>query len=98
MTPTLDPGDWVWVDPKAYNHDKWPGPNQIVVARHPYRTDIWLIKRVVHVADGGNLTLSGDNPAESSDSAVFGGVPASLVLGQVKLHYCCRSGQAQRFI
>lgn len=94
MVPTLDPGDWVWVDPNAYRTGQGPGPNQIIVARHPYRTDVWLIKRVRETSDDGHLTLSGDNPAESTDSATFGKLPANLVLGRVTLHYRWHSGRA----
>ncbi len=86
MSPTLLQGDWVWVDPRSYRRSA-PEANQIVVSRHPYRRDIWLVKRVVRALEGGNLFLGGDNPEESTDSQIFGSVPASLVVGRVKLGY-----------
>jgi nickel-type superoxide dismutase maturation protease len=85
MSPTLLPGDWVWVDPKSYRHSV-PHPNQIVVLRHPYRRDVRMVKRVVRASEG-SLVLHGDNPAESTDSQILGAVPASLVVGKVRLAY-----------
>ncbi|NIT32419.1 MAG: S26 family signal peptidase, partial [Armatimonadetes bacterium] len=61
MSPLLNPGDLVWADPHSYKHDR-PKEGQIVVARHPYRRDILLIKRVVRVLEGESLILGGDNP------------------------------------
>ena len=85
MTPTLLPGDWVWVDPRSYRQG-YPQPNQIVVARHPYRGDVWMVKRVVHVSDG-SVVLRGDNRSESTDSQIFGAVPPSLIVGKVTRLY-----------
>jgi nickel-type superoxide dismutase maturation protease len=81
MSPLLDPGDLVWVDPYAYQHDR-PKEGQIVVTRHPYRRDILLVKRVARVLEGESLILGGDNPGESTDSRIFGPLPGSLILGQ----------------
>lgn len=86
MKPTLLHGDWVWVDPKSYSRSR-PEANQIVVSRHPYRRDIFLVKRVVRTLEKDRLVLGGDNPAESTDSEIFGSVPTSLVIGQVQLGY-----------
>jgi len=86
MSPTLLHGDWVWVDPKSYRR-LCPEANQIVVSRHPYRRDVFLVKRVVRAIEEDRLVLGGDNPAESTDSQIFGSVPSSLVVGQVKLGY-----------
>jgi nickel-type superoxide dismutase maturation protease len=86
MSPTLLHGDWVWVDPKSYKRSR-PEANQIVVARHPYRRNVWLIKRVVRALEEDRLVLGGDNPTESTDSQMFGSVPLSLVMGQVRFGY-----------
>lgn len=86
MSPTLVHGDWVWVDPRSYRRSR-PEANQIVVSRHPYRRDVWLVKRVVRALEEGHLVLGGDNPEESTDSQIFGSVPLSLVVGQVRLGY-----------
>lgn len=81
MSPLLDPGDLVWANPYAFEHDR-PKEGQIVVTRHPYRRDIFLVKRVVRVLEGESLILGGDNPEESTDSRIFGPLPRSLILGQ----------------
>lgn len=84
MFPLLEPGDEVLVDPRAYWQSP-PQPGEIVVAQHPYKGDLKIIKRVVAVADNGRIHLRGDNPdpAESSDSRIFGPLPRSLILGRV---------------
>lgn len=82
MAPLLEPGDEVLVDPRAYQR-KPPCRGDIVVTRHPYRTDLRLIKRVVEVLESGYCVLEGDNPSESTDSRVFGPVPPERMLGRV---------------
>jgi len=82
MAPLLNPGDDVLVDPGAYRQ-RLPQRDEIVVTRHPYRSDIRLIKRVAEVADDGRCRLQGDNPSESTDSRSFGWVTADRVLGRV---------------
>jgi len=84
MRPGLEPGDEVLVYPGAY---RWrsPRPGQVVLARHPWRTDVLLIKRIERVEHSGALFLRGDNPegAASTDSRSFGAVPRSHLLGRV---------------
>ncbi len=82
MSPTLAHGDLVWADPKGFVGAA-PREGQIVVARHPYRTDVWIIKRVARAVDGDRLVLCGDNRRESTDSEIFGAVPVSLIVGPV---------------
>jgi nickel-type superoxide dismutase maturation protease len=82
MVPLLEPGGEVLVDPRAYRQ-KSPHPGDIVVARHPYRTDLRLIKRVAKVLDDGRCVLEGDNPSESTDSRVFGAIPPERIVGRV---------------
>ena len=82
MVPLLKPGDEVLVDPRAYRRLP-PRPGDIVVARHPYRTDLRLVKRVAEVLDNGHCLLQGDNPAESTDSRVYGPLPPERILGRV---------------
>ncbi len=75
MEPTLTDGDEVLVR---------PGPataGDIVHVRHPFRSDITLIKRLTST-DGG-LTVAGDNPAGSSDSRTLGVLPADHLIGRV---------------
>ncbi len=82
MLPVLKQGDDVLVDLHSYRH-RPPAPGEIVVARHPYRADVKLIKRVVAVDLDGSVRLAGLNPAESTDSRHFGAVPVTHVLGRV---------------
>lgn len=82
MFPLLQPGDEVMIDPRAY-HYRSPSPGDIVVAQHPHRADLRLIKRVESVLDGGYCQLLGDNPIESTDSRAFGPVSPSQILGRV---------------
>lgn len=86
MLPTLRPGDVVIVDPTA-RAKAGLREGDIAVARHPYRTDVWLVKRVARVLDGGRYLLAGDNPGESSDSRYFGAVPARHIVGPVVRRY-----------
>ena len=44
MLPVLKPGDVVLADLLAYRHSH-PQPGDIVIARHPLRRDVILIKR-----------------------------------------------------
>jgi nickel-type superoxide dismutase maturation protease len=82
MLPVLKPGDVVLADPLAYRHSP-PQPGDIVIARHPLRRDVTLIKRVSAVSEDGRCRLEGDNPAASTDSRTFGWVAAEQVRGRV---------------
>lgn len=78
MWPLLQSGDEVLVAP---NRSLQVG--DIVVARHPFRTDVHLIKRLDSWDERGHLRLLGDNPSESSDSRTLGAVAPALVVGCV---------------
>lgn len=78
MLPTLADGDKVLVDEKGYI-----SIGDIVLAKHPYKTDIKIVKRVSEIADDGRLTLIGDNPATSTDSRTFGTVSLESTIGKV---------------
>ncbi len=82
MIPLLKPGEEVLVNPKAY-HQSLPQVRDLVVAVHPYRPDLKIIKRVVFVSEDGSCFLQGDNLTESSDSRSFGLVVAEKILGKV---------------
>jgi len=84
MSPALAPGDQILVDLAAYRR-RGPRPGEVVLARHPYRRDARLVKRVARVAADGRCELAGDNPDASTDSRGFGSVPAELLLGRVVL-------------
>jgi nickel-type superoxide dismutase maturation protease len=86
MAPALPDGSEVLVDPAAYGRGERggrPRPGDVVVARHPYRQDAVLIKRVAGEDGEGRVRLVGDNPTASTDSRVFGAVPAGLIVGRV---------------
>ncbi len=82
MLPLLKPGDEVLADPRVYRHTA-PCPGDIVVAQHPQRTNLHIIKRVVSVTENGCCILKGDNPAESTDSRSFGPITPEQILGRV---------------
>jgi nickel-type superoxide dismutase maturation protease len=86
MTPTLEPGDWLLVDPDAYV-DRPPDPGELVLAPDPREPSRLLVKRVVDVDDRGRLTVAGDNAAESSDSRAFGAIDQSALDGRPWFRY-----------
>lgn len=84
MLPLLQAGDLVLVDFKAYR-DRPPQAGDLVVAQHPQKANLRLIKRVTLVFDE-SCFLEGDNRLESTDSRSFGCVPFELLLGSVTSH------------
>jgi len=92
MAPLLNSGDEVMIDPNAYRPARQecqayqPQPGDIVVARHPHRKDIQIVKRVATSSDG-KYALEGDNPKESSDSRTFGEVPHERIIGKVMARF-----------
>jgi nickel-type superoxide dismutase maturation protease len=83
MEPALRPGDWLLV-----RRTRRIRPGQIVVARHPERPDLLLVKRAARAADGG-WWLESDNQAAAGavDSWRFGAVPGPLIEGRVLARY-----------
>ena len=79
MWPALCSGSIVRVDTSL----KTPAVGDIVVARHPFRRGLQIVKRVVARAEDGSLTLRGDNWIESEDSGALGSFPASALVGVV---------------
>jgi signal peptidase I len=96
MLPTLYPGDEVLVDRQAYAASI-PAVGDLVVAEHPSRPGLRMVKRVVAVTVSkanpqgrtgtfgsfSTCTLLGDNADASTDSRSFGDVPAQKILGKV---------------
>lgn len=78
MIPTLANGDKVLIRPAVS-----VTVGDLVVAEHPYRSDVKVVKRVGYVSGDGRLTLVGDNPTESSDSRTFGTVSIESIIGNV---------------
>jgi nickel-type superoxide dismutase maturation protease len=88
MEPALRPGDWLIVRRTIRcTRPLRLRPGQIVVARHPVRPGLLIVKRAARQECGG-WWLASDNPSAGAvDSAVFGVVPAPLIEGRVLLRY-----------
>ena len=80
MEPTLRDGQEVLV--RMVTAKTLPQPGQLVLVRHPMRTDLTMIKRCF-ASEAGKVDVRGDNPSESTDSRSFGLVPLKLILGYV---------------
>jgi nickel-type superoxide dismutase maturation protease len=82
MQPTLHPGDWLLVRRAARVR-----PGRLVVAHHPARPTLLLVKRALR-RDPGGWWLESDNPAAGAvDSRSFGPVPPGLIEGVVWFRY-----------
>ena len=90
MEPALRPGDWLLVRRGGKIR-----PGQVVVARHPARLGMLLVKRADRRQAEGWWLLS-DNAGEATvDSRQFGPVPPELIEGRVLGRYWRpRRGQA----
>ena len=80
MHPCLKPNDRVLV--KRWSLQQQASLGQIVVAWHPYRPRLRLIKRLCQ-RDAAGFWLEGDNPAESTDSRQLGWFPPDRMIGVV---------------
>jgi nickel-type superoxide dismutase maturation protease len=88
MEPALLPGDWLLVR-RSVRPSRPVGvrPGQLVIARHPGRPGMLLVKRAARRERGG-WWLESDNPgAGAVDSRSFGPVPAGLIEGRVLMRY-----------
>jgi nickel-type superoxide dismutase maturation protease len=88
MEPALRPGDWLIVRRRIRaGGPPRIRPGQIVVARHPGRPSLLIVKRAARQEAGG-WWLESDNPtAGGVDSTRFGPVPAGLIEGRVLGRY-----------
>ena len=85
MEPVLWPGDWLLVRRTAGARGVRPG--QIVLARHPGRPTLLIVKRAARRQDGGWWLESANPGAGAVDSNRFGAVPDELIEGRVLLRY-----------
>lgn len=81
MTPTLPPGALIFFDPAAYD-EQLPQIGDVVISRHPFQSDVQIVKRVAEIREDGRYALLSDNPAVS-DNWGFGAMPGSHILGRV---------------
>ena len=82
MLPELRPGDWLLA--RRTRHIR---PGQVILAWHPSRPGLLLVKRAARRVDGG-WWLASDNPAAgAADSSRFGPVPEEKVVGRVLVRY-----------
>jgi len=95
MEPALHPGDWLLVGrTMTPRRPLRVRAGQIVVARHPGRPGVLIVKRAARQEPGG-WWLASDNPeAGAVDSGSFGVVPPSLIEGRVLWRY--RRGRGGR--
>ena len=77
MEPTLSDGTTVLIKPDAPPQD-----GDIVLVRHPFESDLNILKRVDHRTADGRVFLRGD-AATSTDSRDFGAVDPDQILGRV---------------
>ena len=88
MEPALQPGDLLLVR-RSLRPGRPPRirAGRLVIARHPGRPDLLLVKRVARRESRG-WWLESDNPgAGAVDSRRFGAVPPELIEGRVLLRY-----------
>ncbi|RFS85141.1 S26 family signal peptidase [Actinomadura spongiicola] len=83
MAPGLWPGDWLLVRVGVR-----PGVGDLVVARHPERGDVLIVKRATR-RSGDGWWLESDNQSAPGrrDSWDFGAVPDALIVGRVVGRY-----------
>lgn len=95
MLPALLPGERVLVDTMAYRVGE-PSAGDVVLARHPERPDLEMLKRVAGVpgdeVEGklvreGEYWLLGDAPAFSTDSRELGAYRREDIVGRAWLVY-----------
>ena len=77
MLPTLDNGDVVLIEPTTN-----VAVGDIVLAQHPYKQSVKMLKRVEKIDENGRFSLVGDNPQESTDSRAFGTVSIEYIYGK----------------
>jgi nickel-type superoxide dismutase maturation protease len=87
MQPLLQPGEEILINPHAYQKDL-PQVNDLVVAIHPHRENLEIVKRVHYITEDGTFFLLGDNLSHSTDSRNFGTIPLKNIIGKV----ICRFG------
>lgn len=78
MSPTITDGDAVLIDPNSKIKI-----GDVVLANHPYKSSVKILKRVAEIEPNGKVSLVGDNAAGSTDSRTFGSVSIKSIQGRV---------------
>jgi len=83
MMPLLKHGDQVTVNESAELD-----AGDIVIALHPFKKGVEMVKRIREIDENGKYFLVGDNPDESTDSRTFGAISVECIKGKVvsRLH------------
>jgi signal peptidase I len=83
MEPGLCDGDWLLVDPNAFE-TRAPRTGELVVAQDPRASERLLVKRVRSVASDGRVTIGGDHQAHIDEDI---SVEPAHVLGRPWFRY-----------
>ena len=75
MLPHLASEDRILINQRSR-----PKRGDVVVAWHPHKPGVRLIKRL-HWLDANGMQLLGDNPSDSTDSRQLGAIPNALLIG-----------------
>ena len=75
MLPHLQSEDRILINPRIT-----PRSGDVVVAWHPSKPGLRLIKRL-HGMEPNGMILLGDNPSASTDSRQLGPIPTALMIG-----------------
>jgi nickel-type superoxide dismutase maturation protease len=82
MGPTLEPGDRLFVDPRAYR-ERPPSVGDVVVLVDPQDPGRWLVKRVAaYDATDRTVDVRGDAAEVARDSRQFGPVAVDHLRGR----------------
>ena len=82
MQPLISSEAELLYSPYAYTQ-RSPAVGDIVVARHPFCSDLLLVKIITSLTASGEFWLQGLNQQESTDSRSFGAVPRRFILGRI---------------
>lgn len=78
MSPTLKDGDGVLISPRSKIN-----AGDIVLAHHPFKKSVKILKRISQANTDDTFELIGDNADESTDSRAFGPIHQKHILGKV---------------
>ena len=82
MQPFLRPDDEVLVRVQSSF-----AIGDFVLANHPFRSDVRVIKQVTGFDEQGRAYLEGTNPGESTDSRTLGHFSKDLMVGRVTARF-----------